>query len=337
MSSLDGVRFWSKPDHTVAGRGTGVFLVLPTVGCYWARRVDGGCRMCNYLADAPGKPPSQEQLLETTKKVVDKALLGLEYPVALKFFTSGSFLDSEEVSSFVRRELVRYVAERDEIVEIVVESRPEFVTSDSLVDLQVGGDKYVEVAIGLESFDEHVRNFCVNKGVTLEMFEKALNLLRENGLGVKVYLLLKPPYITEKAAYNDVIKSLVEMERFGVDTVSINPCTVHKGTETEKLFRRGEYRPPWLWTILKVLRKGSKHGYRLLCDPVAAGKPRGPHNCGLCDQNVKAVIETFSTTQDRDVLAEPLTCRCQEEWELILTAEEIINTPLNTNPNPPKG
>ena len=53
------------------------------------------------------------------------------------------------------------------------------------------------VAIGLEAYDDRVLRFHVNKGFTTKQWHKAIEMLRENNLRVKTYLIFKPPFMSE--------------------------------------------------------------------------------------------------------------------------------------------
>ena len=56
----------------------------------------------------------------------------------------------------------------------------------------------------------------------------------------------------------------------------------------EYLWRRKQYRPPWLWSIIDILRHGKKilEDMRIQCDIVGGGNIRGPHNCNNCNKKL---------------------------------------------------
>jgi radical SAM enzyme (TIGR01210 family) len=143
---------------------------------------------------------------------------------------------------------------------------------------------------------------------------------------VKAYLLQKPPYLTETEAVEDVVRSVREV-RPHADAISLNPCTVQKGTEVEHLWRLGAYRPPYLWSVLLAL---SRAGVEITCDPVGGGTPRGPHNCPSCDGELVRGIRDYSLSGDRSLLDALLAidCTCKKEWEFVLGAERPWAMPL---------
>ncbi|MGE5831422.1 MAG: TIGR01210 family radical SAM protein, partial [Methanomicrobiales archaeon] len=111
------------------------------------------------------------------------------------------------------------------------------------------------------------------------------------------------------------------------DAISLNPCTVQRGTEVERLWRARSYRPPYLWSVILAL---SRAGVPVTCDPVGGGTPRGPHNCPSCDDELVRGIRDYSLSGDRTLLDALLgmDCGCKKEWEFILGAERPWCMPL---------
>ena len=193
---------------------------------------------------------------------------------------------------------------------MLVESRPEFV-NDS-VDKALDSVKSLEVAIGLESANDEVRQKCVNKGFRFADYESACKLLRGKGAAVRTYLLLKPPYLTERAAMDDVAGSIAKVAELS-QIISVNPVNVQKGTVVENLWRKGLYRPPWLWSLIEVLKEVNISSTRLVSAPSGGGTRRGVHNCGKCDRPMLNAIQDFSLSQDVKLL-KGWDCDCREEW-----------------------
>ncbi|NIO19337.1 MAG: hypothetical protein GTN76_00975 [Candidatus Aenigmarchaeota archaeon] len=147
---------------------------------------------------------------------------------------------------------------------------------------------------------------------------------------MRVYLLLKPPFLTEEEAIADTIASALAAVRDGATTISINPVVVHKGTLLEILWRQKNYRPPWLWSVIETLKELRKHlpaHINVICHPVAGGKSRGPHNCGRCDKHILHAIRTFSLTQNQKPFID-LNCACKPLWEAIKKLETVNREPL---------
>ena len=157
------------------------------------------------------------------------------------------------------------------------------------------------------------------------MFKDALKIAKNHNIGMRAYVLLKPPLLTERDALLDAISTVHEARALGVTTVSLNPVNIQKNTLVERLWTRGNYRPPWLWSVVEVLREASSSSdewMKIVCDPVAGGKRRGTHNCGKCDSEIVDAIRQFSLSQDPTIL-QGLTCDCISQWEHILKHEDL--------------
>jgi hypothetical protein len=109
--------------------------------------------------------------------------------------------------------------------------------------------------------------------------------------------------------------------------ISMNPCTVQRNTELEYYWKRGAYRPPYLWSVLTLLADAPFH---MTCDPLGGGQKRGPHNCGKCDYDIVRGIRDYSLTADRDLIGALLdiSCSCKQEWDFVLAEEKPYCMPL---------
>ncbi|MEM2991231.1 MAG: archaeosine biosynthesis radical SAM protein RaSEA, partial [Halobacteria archaeon] len=238
----------------------------------------------------------------------------------VKLFTSGSFLDPLEVPAEARNHILAALGEK--IEKVIIESRPEFVKQEVVLECRTLVKQF-EIAIGLETSSDKIRIENINKGFSFEDFIKAAKIARECGAAVKAYLLLKPPFLSERAALEDAIKSIEDAANY-VDTISINLCNVQRGTLVQELFLNKSYRPPWLWSAIEALRRGREilsNEKVLICGPVAAGFKRGPHNCGKCDSAIAASIKEFSLKQDVEIFKN-LHCECIETWKKVLELED---------------
>ncbi len=281
-------------------------IILKTRGCRW-----NACYMCGYTHDS--YPASKEELIDQINYA-----LKVKTPV-VKIFTSGSFFDELEIPREVRDYIRRKIAKIG-VDKLIVESRPEFIQDDILSEFE---GLHLEVGIGLETANDKIRDLCVNKGFSFSEFERAAKKLREWGFRVKCYLLLKPPFLSENEAIEDVFKSIEKVKDL-VDVVSLNLTNIQKGTLVERLWFSKLYRPPWLWSAVYILNNVEE--VDIICDPVAAGKERGPHNCGKCDEMFAKAIRMYSLTQDKNMLR--VSCECKVRWKKALELEDISRIPL---------
>lgn len=291
-------------------------IILRTKGCHWNK-----CLMCGYSQDAD-KRVTAENLQNQFGYALNKFEEDFDM---VKIFTSGSFFDEREIPQDIREYIYQKVADNG-VEKLSVESRPEFITRDKLIDNEAGVGVVPEVGIGLETSNDFIRENCINKGFTFEDFKKAALLLRDANALVKVYLLLKPPFLSEREAIEDTIKSALDVKGYA-DVVSINPTHIPSKTYIKVLWSKGMYRPPWLWSMVEVISRVREEGMEVIGDPVAGGKERGPHNCGKCDSQAARAIRDFSLSQETEEF-ENLSCDCVHLWRKALELEYYSRVPI---------
>lgn len=318
---------WVTTTRIGDGIGSALSTVLGTIGCSHARGEAGGCTMCSYLLDGSSKNPTAEELVQQFSNAITQ-LEGLESPLSVKIYTSGSFFDEEEVPATARSKILRMLSDDERISEVVLESRPEYVSKGILSEVAEQLDHCaVEIGVGLESSNDRVRSLCVNKGFDFDEFKDSVEKAREQGIGVRAYVLMKPPFLTEMDAILDARNTIADALDVGVTTISINPVNVQKNTLVEVLWKKHRYRPPWLWSVLDVLgyaRSIAEKKVNIICDPVAVGKRRGAHNCGKCDEAVADSIRNFVLTQNPRSL-ETTQCACHDLWNHTKEHEDVAH------------
>jgi len=317
-------RVWLDEDNTPDGVYDSLTIILNTGGCRWARA--GGCTMCGYVAESvDGGTVAHEDLMTQVGKCLDHERENADEPAGqVKIYTSGSFLDEREIPAETREAIAETFADRDRIV---VESLPDFVDREKIADFTDQG-LTTDVAVGLETATDRVRHDCVNKYFDFTEFERAAEDATDAGAGIKAYLLMKPPFLSESEAITDMKQSIRRCGSVdGCHTVSMNPCNVQRHTMVEELFYNDGYRPPWLWSVADVLESTADAEVIVVSDPVGHGSDRGPHNCGECDDRVQRAIKDFDLRQDPSVF-EQVSCECELTWETVVERERSYSMPL---------
>jgi hypothetical protein len=315
-------RVWLDEDNTPDGVCQSLTIILNTGGCRWARA--GGCTMCGYVAESvEGGTVPLEALTDQLDACLDHERAEADEPSPLvKIYTSGSFLDEREVPAQFRERVAETFADRERLV---VESLPDFVAADKLRDFTDRG-LTTDVAVGLETATDRVRHDCVNKYFEFDEFVTASERASAADAGIKAYLLMKPPFLSEAEAIEDMVSSIRRTAEHA-HTVSMNPCNVQRYTMVDDLHFRGGYRPPWLWSVAEVLERTVDVDAIVVSDPVGHGSDRGPHNCGECDDRVQTAIKDFDLRQDPTVF-DQVSCDCEYTWETVLAEETSYAMPL---------
>ena len=109
---------------------------------------------------------------------------------------------------------------------------------------------------------------------------------------------------------------------------------IQRRTIVDRIFRHREYRPPWLWSLVQMIRNvhpdinpDGEAQTRLIVHPTAAGSIRGAHNCGQCDKEVAAAIERYSVSGSL-LEFDGLSCECETQWATEIALDTSLPMPL---------
>ena len=301
------VNFWSEKDILDNKIIDAFVIIFRTPGCSWA--LDSGCSMCGYFNDSQWDKVTEKDLITQFETALNK----YNNQKFVKIFTSGSFLDEKEFHTKARKEILTRLYETAD--KVSVESRPEYLSQKNLKKInEVKNLKEFEVGVGLETANDQIRRDYINKGFSFNDYKKAANNLKKFDYKLKSYVLIKPPFITEKEAIKDSISTVKKIKTI-TDTVSFNPTNVQRNTVVNYLWQRKQYRPAWLWSVIEILKKSKEivKDKRIKCDIVGGGNIRGAHNCKNCDKTFLKQINDFSLNQNLKTFKN-LNCECKEKW-----------------------
>lgn len=310
------------PDGTPCTAATVIFR---TRGCVWWWK--SGCTFCGYFNDVRDDVTADDLFAqwEEAKRRLDD----FEGCSMVKVYTSGTFFEDRENPPEWQEAILRETHERG--LHLVIEAQAQLCTQEKLAWV---AERHpgCTVAVGLEAYDDAVLRFHVNKGFSTKQWHRSVDMLRDNGLRVKTYLLFKPPFMSEGDALELTCRWISQVAPLS-DDVSVNPMNIQKRTIVERLFRNREYRPPWLWSLVEMMERVhddiSEAQTRIIVHPTAAGRIRGAHNCGACDAEVVAAIERYSVSGDTREFAD-LDCDCKRVWRAEVDNDLSLPAPLGT-------
>ena len=310
------------PDGTPCTAAT---VILRTKGCVWWWK--SGCTFCGYFNDVRDDVTAEDMFSqwEEAKRVTSD----FRDCKMVKVYTSGTFFEDRENPPEWQEHVLRETYQMG--LHLVVEAQAQMCTPEKL-EWVAERHPGCTVAIGLEAYDNTVLRFHANKGFSLKQWHKAVEILRDNSLRVKTYLLFKPPFMSEGDALEHTISWVSEVSKIS-DEVSINPMNIQRGTIVDRLFRNREYRPPWLWSLVEMIIRThddvSKTDCRVIVHPTAGGKSRGSHNCGSCDSKVVAAIERYSVSGNLGEFNR-LECECKKVWLSEIQNDSALPTPMGS-------
>lgn len=294
-------------------------LLLPGKGCAWAQKT-GGCTMCGFSQKIRqiGKNFTAQNLIALYKTA---EIMTLEdKPTLLSIYNAGSFINNEEIPLKVQKEICQKVKKHPTIKKLAVESRAEFVTDDKIGFLKKGlGEKSLIVSIGLEAQNDKVRNVYIKKGLSRETYENALKIIKQNRVKSLTYVFIKPIYLDEREAIDEAINTAKYAFSAGSDEVAFESAFIQEGTMMEQFYLRGEFRPPWLWSIIEVVKKTHDLGNIRLGGfedeppPIAV-----PSNCSKCSKKIREILQKYRETNDIKLFDNLIDCECKKEWQKLI-------------------
>jgi archaeosine synthase beta-subunit len=172
----------------------------------------------------------------------------------LKLYNAGSFFDPRAIPPAEYAEIARLAASFERVI---VEAHPAFVGPHCL-ELRALLAGQLEVAMGLETAHPEVLA-RLNKRMTLEQFRRAAQFLAEAGIALRVFILVRPPWLSEAEGVEWAMRSLDFAFGCGASVCTLIPTRAGNGA-MEVLAAAGEYAPPALASVEAALEYGLRQG-----------------------------------------------------------------------------
>jgi radical SAM enzyme (TIGR01210 family) len=211
-TTLDPTRPWHFLAEEEPSSGGEITLVntlfLTNRECPWR------CVMCdlwkNTLTEsvAAGAIPAQ----------IEYALERLPTARVIKLYNSGSFFDLRAIPISDYPAIARLL---DGFERVIVESHPALIGENCFRFRDLISAR-LEVAMGLETVHPEVLP-KLNKGMTLELFCSAATSLLGNGIDLRAFILVKPPFLSESEAVYWAERSLDFAYTCGASAASLIP------------------------------------------------------------------------------------------------------------------
>lgn len=198
------------------------------------------CLMCDLWKDTTVEPVPRGAIPAQVSVALTSWRGAGESPRQLKLYNSGSFFDAAAIPP----EDYPAIAHQIEFAgHVVVESHPRLVGDRTWRwrDLLHGS---LEVAMGLETAHPEVLA-RLNKQLDGAMFAAAAERLRAEGVALRVFLLVNPPFLFGAEAREWVVKSAEFSFACGATAVSLIPTRSGNGA-LEQLAAAGEFVAPTL-------------------------------------------------------------------------------------------
>jgi radical SAM enzyme (TIGR01210 family) len=241
VNPLQPYLFFVEDERAASGEVVPVATIfLANRECPWR------CLMCdlwrNTLTESVpvGAIPTQ----------IDYALERLSAARQIKLYNSGSFFDPKAIPVADHAAIAERAAGFERVT---VECHPALVGEACVQfkDLLAGK---LEVAMGLETAQPEILQ-RLNKRMSIEQFETAAQFLRKNDVDLRVFILVKPPFMQEEEAVEWATRSLEFAFDCGATAATLIPTRGGNGA-MEELAEAGFFSPPRLATLEAAIAGG---------------------------------------------------------------------------------
>ena len=204
------------------------------------------CAMCDLWKNTVAKSVPAGAIPQQ----IEHALAALPVARQIKLYNSGSFFDERAIPKEDYAAISRMVGNFDRTI---VECHPALVGMSCVSFRDLIGNR-LEVAMGLETVHPEVLD-RLNKRMTLDQFARSSEYLQRNGIDLRVFILVQPPFMHPEEALHWAQRSLDFAFDCGAAVATLIPTRGGNGA-MEALANIGEFAPPALATVEAAARYG---------------------------------------------------------------------------------
>ena len=282
--------FLVEPEYSAAGRIDDVATIFLT-----NRECPFRCLFCDLW-----KNTTDERVpLGAIPAQIDYALQRLPPAEHVKLYNSGNFFDAQAIPP----EDHAAIAERvHDFQTVIVENHPRLCRQDC-VEFHKLIQTQLEIAIGLETIHPEILP-RLNKQMTLDDFQRAVEFLISNDISVRAFILLRPPTLSEHEGIDWALRSVEFAFELGVGCCSVIPTRDGNGM-MEELQRTNQFARPSITAMENVLQEGLKlNSGRVFMDLWDIERFFVCHGCG------PARAERLRQMNLTQKMPPPIECEC---------------------------
>jgi archaeosine synthase beta-subunit len=206
------------------------------------------CDLWRLTIDGPTPPGA---LIKQLDKVLE-AFVG-PAPDRLKIYNASNFFDQRAVPS---GDIVGVTKLAAGFGAVTVESHANTIGRRTL-SFARGIPGRLEVAVGLETIHP-VAAAQLNKRLELARFDSAAGFLSDNGIDLRVFVLLGAPYVPANESIDWTVRTVAYAVERGASVVSVIPVRGGNG-ELERLHALGHFTPPTLLQLEAAVDASSQY------------------------------------------------------------------------------
>lgn len=171
----------------------------------------------------------------------------------LKLYNASNFFDDRSVPKEDLAAIAKFCAPYERVI---VENHPRFC-DDRMQWFAQNIEGQLEVAMGLETIEPNAMQ-AMNKGMTLNDFDRAVQCCQRLQIDVRVFVLLHPPGIERNVSTEWTCRTVAYALDRGVRHISIIPVRSGNGW-IDRLVDAGHYQIPTLSMVRDLLHGMQEH------------------------------------------------------------------------------
>ena len=168
----------------------------------------------------------------------------------VKLYNAGSFFDVKAIPKAEDAAIAKRLAKFDRVI---VECHPALV-GDRCLQFRDRLSGQLEVALGLETVHPEALQ-KLNKRVTLAQFRAAAELVTQNGMALRAFVLLQPPFIPPEEAVEWANRSVNFSQDCGATVTALIPTRTGNGA-MDRLAAAGQFTEPTLGQLEDAMDYG---------------------------------------------------------------------------------
>lgn len=193
----------------------------------------------------PGAAPAllDPVATEAVQREVTDGHLSYNQAIAQLYGTSTAWREAARVQTAtmdeLEREQRRNETARHRVVGLVIETRPDAITPEALVNIRRMGA--TKIQMGVQSVDQRVLD-ANGRGIRVAQIERAFSLLRLFGFKIHAHFMVNLLGSTPEADRLDYRRFVAELA-FQPDEVKLYPCALIESSRLRGRYEAGEWRP----------------------------------------------------------------------------------------------
>ncbi|MEK6960950.1 MAG: hypothetical protein AABX47_07300 [Nanoarchaeota archaeon] len=239
-------------------------------------RCSHSCNFCQYSMMSEETTVSKDQLIKQIEWMLTEYDSELRRLEQISVRNEGSVLNPRQFYPEALDYLITRVGDLPLLKKLHLETRLEYASEARLRELTgaIGPGIKLELAVGFETQDEHIRNTVLGKKLNLAIFEERVGLLGRQGVSLTAYVMLKPdPQMSEQEGIQEALKSvdyLADLCRRSETnlTIYVNPVFAAKGSKLAIEMELKGYTSPTRESINTVMAEANKKDIKIYTDPI---------------------------------------------------------------------